>query len=1016
MFGIFIFCLGSLATYPEFSETTQDYILANRRMQVNISKKSGIVSKIFVEKQNILEGECDVSFSANIHDEKSAVISVGRPIKDSFSLSIKLTTECLTGIAVYTYTLDTAALLWEVELNHSEPNLSEGYVSFSLPIVPNVEKTYTYGNDEPIKPARNQRTEIVYREDSYVPMISGYSRSNGYGFSIVAPFDRPKPGLRFIIDDRDWVISLSHLRPDSNNIISVSVYLISHEADWRPALGFALIKYPEYFYPVETSEKHYGWFHLTYPNLSETQIRDLKNQGVEWIAFTEYFPFYGKYIPSKPDWSVIIHSDDLSLHQWEKGAGTHRNNIQAMKNYISLWQKYDVQVYLYYQSAEAWYQYANQYFPEDIATDMKGNPIPSYLFTHLMNPDPKGRWGYYILDQAREILATFPEIDGIFYDRVDYAAYDFAHDDGLTMIEGRPVYMLAFGQEKINEAISDIYQSKRKAIWGNVPTSVEACKNLDGIMAEKNLRYLKRLQYLGLVKPIVYLPYDGIPEATENKLKDALLYGATISVTYGGLTEERLESKYKHIFDLLRNRSWVLNAFCFELPDELVGNLYRTPDSNYVLIIISPEKFQVRNHPFDYNKPITVRIPDTREIDHAYVLSGDWRGVSEINFQKENHSLKINLPFHLASSAIYLTREKEYDLVRLSPPTLTRNRYNKITFLIDNTFHQSTIELRTPWEQQSLIAESDTITFSIYVPDKAKGENEILVCAKGVNYFFTSWVVEPVSIVPKERIFIHHREGENIPFYISNNLATPLKVAAYGTFAEGEGSIVVPKMINLSDHETRIVNMHITAQTAGTARIIVSYDSIDIAVNERVYACLAFAGDATFHEDFSSGLDRWITRTGTWNTSKQTAHASGVAHFAYINSDWENYIFEATVRCQGSSNPNVDWLKSYIFFRLQDENNYYRYGIQGETGVLSLYKRIDGQWRQLRTAPFTPEKNKWYTLRVQVDGDRITCFIDNQRIMALNDSSFRHGGIGLGVLEDSQKCEYKNIYVKEIKR
>ena len=98
---------------------------------------------------------------------------------------------------------------------------------------------------------------------------------------------------------------------------------------------------------------------------------------------------------------------------------------------------------------------------------------------------------------------------------------------------------------------------------------------------------------------------------------------------------------------------------------------------------------------------------------------------------------------------------------------------------------------------------------------------------------------------------------------------------------------------------------------------------------------------------------------------------------------------------------------------MQDEDNYYRYGIQGETGVLSLYKRIGGKWRQLRTAPFIAEKGKWYALRVQVEGQRITCFIDNQRIMALDDDTFEFGGICIGVLEDAQKCDYKNIYVKK---
>ena len=92
--------------------------------------------------------------------------------------------------------------------------------------------------------------------------------------------------------------------------------------------------------------------------------------------------------------------------------------------------------------------------------------------------------------------------------------------------------------------------------------------------------------------------------------------------------------------------------------------------------------------------------------------------------------------------------------------------------------------------------------------------------------------------------------------------------------------------------------------------------------------------------------------------------------------------------------------------------NYYRYGIQGNTGVLSLYKRVNGKWQVLHMTPFAPDKEKWYTLKVHVAGRRITCYLDDQKVIVFDDGTFSHGGIGIGVLEDAQKCDYKNIVVR----
>ncbi len=1012
-----ILCLASISILqkPSISETPHEFVLKNRFMQVSISKTNGLISTIILGTQNILDGACSVFFEQEIDAVHQIVLSTTGPIQKEGFATISFVTECAKNIVIHRYIIDTIALRWEVTTKVNINRVKEYKLSFSLPIVKKFEKIFCYEHRSPLELKEIDEITLTYRADLFLPMITAYSLSRNYGLSIVAPFELPKPELQFVINKQNCVTSFHHLRPGSNNDVNAAIYVVPHGGDWRPCLDFVLKRYPEYFYPANPSKIRDGWYYLSYPDVNEESISAFSTRGVEWIEFTAFFPFYGLYIPRLPDWGIIFDSDEIGIGQWEAGIGTKRISLQRMKDFIQLWHKYGVQVFLYYQSAEAWHQYAEKYFENDIAVNRKGIPLPAWQLTNLMNPDPGGDWGRYIIDQAEKILQTFPEIDGIFYDRMDYCKFDFAHADGLTMIDSQPAYMLAFGQERINEILFDLYHKKGKAIWGNVPTSIEVCKDLDGIMAEKNLRYLLKLQYLGIVRPIIYLPYDDLPDENEEKLKNALVCGATISVTYGGKQVQNTESKYRPIFEILKNRTWVLNASCLMIPAGLQGNIFRTPDGNYVVVIVSPNKLQVKFHPFEYNIPITINIPDVEQITNAYYLSGDWQGIHEIKMNKENRELKIILPCHLATSTIYLTRKKKYELVCLSSPILIKGNSNKIVFSLNAANHQHDLELKTPWISKHKEITDDTIAFDIAVPAAANGESNVVVSLDGEDFLFTSWVVDPVSIVPQEDVFIHQKEGEDLLFYLSNNLHHPVTLNPKGNFVKGKGSIETPGTLYLAPLETRLMKIRIACTSSGGNAVLrARIDKENIAWPIMVNAVLAFSSDDLFHDDFADDMKKWKVLAGNWSTSSNTARGSGPAHFACVSGyGWQDYVFESTVRCQGSRDPAIDWLKSYIFFRVQDDKNYYRFGIQGDIGVLSLYKRVNGRWIALRTKPFIAKRNRWYTLRVQVIGTRITCFVDNKQVMALNDGTFGAGGIGIGVQEDAMQCDYKNTVVKK---
>lgn len=91
-----------------------------------------------------------------------------------------------------------------------------------------------------------------------------------------------------------------------------------------------------------------------------------------------------------------------------------------------------------------------------------------------------------------------------------------------------------------------------------------------------------------------------------------------------------------------------------------------------------------------------------------------------------------------------------------------------------------------------------------------------------------------------------------------------------------------------------------------------------------------------------------------------------------------------------------------IVFRYQNESNFYVVRVSGLGHNLRFYKVVNGQ----RGNPVGPALNvsigAWHTLAVQCEGNRITCWLDDQLVMPpLQDDTFTSGKIGFWTKSDS---------------
>jgi len=930
---------------PELIYEKQDWCLKNKHMIARISKVDGNIRTLKVNNVDILAGSIVDYYNSGPTGTECIITQTEIENTNPTQIKIRIIKENPKISFIHEYTIDSICLQWVMEIIKKKDKTNNISIKLLLPILNKMSHFFcpTEQGSLPIK--EDCKRSFIYRQGFFMPLITLFAPQYNIGLSVVPIIEFPKPGLTLIVDQKDLIVLFDHMNLNFNGKLKVGVNIVPHGGNWRAGLNYMIDSHPEYFNPKSSTFKiDEGWYYLSLPFENEKVITYLQIRGATWTELHNHFPFYGLYAPNLITWGSNIDSDKVGLTAREKGAGEKMVGYQHTNNLISLFNKHGIKTYLYFQPFEAWHQYSEKYFASDIAKDRSGSNIPGWQYCTLMNPDPASNWGKHIIEQANRIVEKYPTIDGIFYDRMDYCYYDYAHDDGITLIDGKPAYMLGFALEKMNDTIFKIFHNQGKAVWGNGPTSLEVCKNLDGIMAEGSLANLYKTQYLGLTRPIVYLPYDKTPDETEEKLKNCLLCGAFPSVTYGDSICQNLDEKYRPLFDILKGRTWILSPNPITVSDKYQSNIFRTRDGDYAVVVISPDKSQLYNS-FEYNIPMTVNLSDVKDITNVYLLSGDWTGIYEIKFKKHENLIEFLIPAHISNSLVLLTRGKRYQISRF----------------FDNRI----------------------------------------------------WTLDDIILTPPKDIFIQSCGYETLSIDVTNNTGRKQALRITTKAINNNGEIQIPGNLTLGKYETKSITARIKTDRDTKFTVNAQNDHQLFSREFSVKTGLAFESDDLFHDDFSPGMDKWTINRGTWHVNNNVAEGSGPSHFAFILNDrWGNYQYQATTRIKGSDDPEVDWLKSYVFFRIRDDRNFYRFGIHGDGGVVDLFKCVNGEWIQLGFVNFMPKPDKWYTLMVEVNGNRITGFVDGKKIMETQDAAFSSGGIGIGVLEDAMRTEYRNIIVK----
>ncbi len=150
-----------------------------------------------------------------------------------------------------------------------------------------------------------------------------------------------------------------------------------------------------------------------------------------------------------------------------------------------------------------------------------------------------------------------------------------------------------------------------------------------------------------------------------------------------------------------------------------------------------------------------------------------------------------------------------------------------------------------------------------------------------------------------------------------------------------------------------------------------------------------------------------------WTVQADPSAPSKPNVLAQISADRTDYRFPLAIIDEGSFRDLVLNVKfkavsgdvdraAGLVFRFKDANNYYVVRANALEDNYNLYHVVNGRRREIKGSRVKVKAGEWHELRVEVVGDRFTCFYDGEKKIETTDDTFKEAGkVGLWTKADS---------------
>lgn len=500
-----------------------------------------------------------------------------------------------------------------------------------------------------------------------IPMVTFYDRKQDSGFTIAAHIEAPTPP--FACETRgDQLVIQRRCRVAPGNSTVLRHFVVRHEGCWRPGLRWVRDAHPDYFMTDEaTVDSTHGCF--VYTNSTDTALCDeFEGQGVKNVEIHWTYPFFGKVVPEEEPWVKMVDDkwnaikrttdpdappEDAPYEEIKRYVALVTNpsgRRDDIRTFISELKARGMQAFMYFNPTESWEFFALQEFPDSIIRRPDGAPQMTWFDHVVMDCRPESRWGQYLREEVRALLAIYPDADGIF---MDQSALD--PDD--------------FRVSRITDALAGIVEQSGKKCYWNGPCMVDLMQHAVGLLGELGPLEGERIKWLTIGNKVccglghtevqyqrnllngLWPPAPSLIHARSFRVSDITAHPKPIPEELA-----HLHGTYTDLYERFPGKTWFLGPNPLDVPDGAQANIFQTRDGEYLIPVIVPGH-RISDGPAVTDARITVRVPDAERIRAASVRSVNLPGERyRVELEHQGNQLLVTIPWLGSACLLELTR------------------------------------------------------------------------------------------------------------------------------------------------------------------------------------------------------------------------------------------------------------------------------------------------------------------------------------------------------------------------
>ena len=547
-------------------------------------------------------------------------------------------------------------------------------------------------------------TQIPYVSDQEIilPMVSHYHRKLGVGFSVVEPIDANVPAAKFCFNNADKCFNWGTMHKDARDVpvleavnyciglvgdrpLKTKVMVFFHDGDWRCGLGQVYRRWQSFFDPFNDAIYEREGVFICGGIQNAADIEGLLAMGVKTMEVHGHFEDYCDYFQDgKDSWLTIGTKEtvrrklmekqgvapaltvgekvsDPLAWQMQEFVSTHtdqeiadfigqpvesvRHHRSHVKECLQKLEDAGIRTHWYFNYTDGLRPRVEAQWPDSIVKDEDGKYVPSgWYMCHNLNADPRWSFGKFCYESSRRIFDAYPMLHGYFLDCFRHYEIDFAHDDGVTVVNGKPCYSINRSYDDIERLIkTDIFKPRNLTSFANKPMSIRSMLYCDGQLLEGNGdMYEEKFFWASIAMPMFYMWTSGeVP--LDECLRRAVLHGCY--PRNSELTAENiaLYQKYLPLYAQFGRR-----VFCFEPdpirpPHDSRGKLYTLADG-YVAGLMSThvsDRDQVKYARTPY---ALFRVERGCDVGRAGVMYPGDRELRDVKFKFDGTFIAVALP------------------------------------------------------------------------------------------------------------------------------------------------------------------------------------------------------------------------------------------------------------------------------------------------------------------------------------------------------------------------------------